>query len=99
MRGTTPTHRYTLPFDESMVRNLRIIYTQGGEKKFVKTLNDCTWEGNTVVVKLTQENTLSFDEMNLVEIQIRALTHEGDAPKSRVIQVNPGRCLEDEVMV
>lgn len=97
-RGTTPTHTYTLPFGVENVEKLRIIYAQDGESKLVKTEEDCTLAGDTVTVRLTQEETLAFYSECLVEIQVRVLTPEGEALASNVMRVKPGVCLEDEVI-
>lgn len=98
IRGTTPTHVYTLPFDVEKVRKLRIIYSQSGNEKVVKTEAHCTLAGNTATVRLTQEDTLAFSSDDFVLIQLRVLTPEGDALASNVMRVKPGVCLEDEVI-
>ena len=98
IRGTTPTHTFALPFDSSVISALRIIYAQGGEVIVTKTLEDVTVDGNDVSVKLTQEDTLSFDSEKAVEIQIRILTPSNDAIASNTIVVSALRCLENEVL-
>lgn len=97
-RGTTPTHIFTLPFDTETVKTARIIYSQSNEVIFVKTGDQLTLDGDTITVKLTQEDTLAFDCKKNVEIQVRVLTHSGDAMASDIEQVSPYRCLEDEVL-
>lgn len=98
IRGTTPLHIYTLPFGIDNVLSLRIIYAQRGQVIVTKTLEDCTVEGSTVNVKLTQEDTLAFAVDAPVEIQLRVLMGTGDALASQVIRVKAGVCLEDEVI-
>lgn len=97
-RGTTPTHTYSLPFDVENVAKARIIYAQRGEVKIKKTEADCVMEGNTIQVRLTQEETLCFEENVCVDIQVRVLTTGGDAPASRIMHVLPGALLENEVL-
>lgn len=97
-RGTTPTHTFTLPFDVDMLKEIRVIYAQGGETIFVRTAAECELNGNTVTIKLTQEETLAFECHKPVRIQVRALTMGGDALASDILEVVPSACLENEVM-
>lgn len=99
IRGTTPTHIFTLPFETKLISNIRIIYTQGGERILVKEIGDCQLDGSTVTVRLTQEETFRFDCNKYVEIQVRVLTAEKDALNSTPIKVSVERCLENEVIV
>ena len=98
MCGTTPTHTFTIPFSVADIKNVRIAYAQGDEVKLVKEISDCQLEGNTVVVKLTQEDTLSFDPKKRVEVQMKVLTHGDDTLVSTIKSVSVGRCLDEEVI-
>ena len=98
IRGTTPTHIFTLPFDNSLISKLRIIYAQGDRKVLVKEHHDCQIEGNMVTVKLSQLETFLFDCTKYVEIQLRVLTKGGDALNSRPMKVSVERCLDTEVL-
>lgn len=98
MRGTTPTHVFTLPFETSLISKFRIIYAQGKKRILVKENEDCTFRGNTVTVRLSQVETFLFDHMKHVEIQLRALTTGGDVLNSKIMMARPDRCLDDEVM-
>ena len=95
-RGTTPTHTFTLPFDVSVIEKARVLYSQGEELKLTKT--DCVLDGNTLTVKLTQEDTFKLDCGKFVDIQLRVLTPGGDALNSDIIRVAVDRCLENEVL-
>ena len=95
-RGTTPTHTFTLPFDVSMVEKARVLYSQNDELKLSKT--DCVLDGNTVTVRLTQEDTFKLECGKFVDIQLRVLTPDGDALNSDIIRVSVERCLENEVL-
>ena len=98
IRGTTPTHRFRLPVEESIVKEVRIIYEQSGEDVLLKTLKDCRLENGYAVLKLTQEETLRFDSSQIVKVQMRMLTSGGDALASNIKRVAVGKLLEDEVM-
>lgn len=99
MRGTTPTHTFNLPLDTALLKSVRIIYAYNGSPVLVKNTDQCTLEGNTVSVKLTQEDTLSFKNNVLIDIQLRALTKEGDALRSGVYSRHSGILLDDEVLL
>ena len=98
VRGTTPTHIFTIPISVEDVKKVRVIYAQNDTKLFCKETEDCVLKENTVSVKLTQEETLLFDCKNCVEIQLRVLTNDDVALASFPMQVGVSRCLEDEVI-
>ena len=93
--GTTPAHTFTLPFDASIIEEVHIVYAQN---VLVKRRSDCELNGNEIVVKLSQEDTLMLDNSTLVSIQIRVLTVDGEALASDKINVSTYKCLE-EVMI
>lgn len=99
VRGTTPTHTYTLPFDTSIIKVVEITYAQLDAVIVKKTTDDCTLDGNTVTVRLTQEDTLQFDHRQNVQIQLRVLTKAGDALASEIRRVSVQQCLGNEVLV
>lgn len=98
IRGTTPTHTFTLPFGVETVAKVRILYAQHDEVLVTKTEEDCTMTGQTIQVRLTQEETLALDSSTVVAIQLRVLTTGGEALASDIMRVLPGDCLENEVM-
>ncbi len=98
IRGTTPTHAYTIPFDVGNVAKVHIIYAQRGSVKFVKTEADCTMDGKTITTRLTQEETLSLVDGNCVDIQIRVLTTTNEAFASQPMKATVCACLEEEVL-
>ena len=97
IRGTTPTHTFVLPFETTTVKSAKVVYAQSDVAIVEKT--SCDMDGNTLSVKLTQEETLKFDCKKNVEIQLRILTEGDDALTSDIIVVDVMRCLDDEVLV
>jgi hypothetical protein len=97
-RGTTPTHTFILPFDTGQVKSVRIVYAQADKVVLVKITDNCTLEGNTVTCKLSQKDTLGFDDMKNVNIQLRVLLHDGTALASDIETVFVSSCLDDEVI-
>lgn len=98
MRGTTPIHKFTLPIDTALLCKIKIIYAQDDNELLTKRDCDCTCDGRTITVKLTQEETFLFDCKKSVQIQLRAKTHDGDAVKSKIKLVSVGKCLDNEVI-
>lgn len=57
------------------------------------------WGGdNTYKVRLTQEETLKFDEKDPVFIQVRILTIDGDALASGIRKINIDHILDKAVI-
>lgn len=97
-RGTTPEHTFTLPFDTSIIASVRIIYEQNDEEKIIKTKDDCTFAGDVIKVKLTQEDTLTFTCNSTIKIQVRILTTDGEAITSDIIKTFVYECIDNEVI-
>lgn len=98
IRGTTPTHTFMIPFDTSRIEDLRISYAQSDREIIVKDKDDCTLEGNTIKVTLSQEDTFLFDCKKTVALQVRVKTLDGTALSSEIITVKVGKCLNNEVL-
>lgn len=98
IRGTTPTHLFRLPFDTSRIREIRILYAQGGQLVLEKTGADCVMEENTVSVTLSQEETLQFSHRETVDCQIRVLTMDGTAFANQVFHLPVDMVLSEEVL-
>jgi len=98
IRGTTPLHVFKLPFSTENIEKVRVIYSQNNKPVVKKELCDCTLEGNTIKLKLTQEDTLELDCKFPVEIQVRVLMAGGDVLASFPLETSLYRCLEDEVL-
>lgn len=98
IRGTTPTHIFTLPFDAACIAEIRLVYSQFGGPDLVKTVSDCMLSGNEVRVKLTQRETLSFDACKIIEVQMRVLTTDGSVLGSKTIRAICEGCVDSEVL-
>ena len=98
IRGTTPTHTFDLPFDESVIDKIRIIYSQNEKSIFKKETDDCEISGNTVKVLLSQEDTLKLKCHFPVEIFVRVVTTDGKALVSDPETDSVFDCGENEVL-
>ena len=98
IRATTPTHRFTLPFDYAQyVKKILITYSQSGEIVLEKKENDVQIDGNIVSYKLTQEETKLFSN-GYVSVQVRVLTLNNEALASEKYSVHIDNVLNDEVL-
>lgn len=98
IRATTPTHRFTLPFNYAQyVKKILITYSQRGEIVLEKHENDVQIDGNIVSYKLTQEETKLFSNGD-VRIQVRVLTLNNEALASEKYSVHIDNVLNDEVL-
>lgn len=97
-RGTTPTHEFVLPFSVDNIDDVEITYCQNGKEILKKYADQCTMDGKTISLKLSQDETFAFDENVNVEIQLRVLTKGEDVLASDIFTVSCKRCLSDEVL-
>lgn len=102
-RGTTPTLQFVLPFAANIIDVLDIAFSQQlqpyspAQIVLDKNLTDCTIDGDTVSLVLSQEDTLALSSAQDVEIQLRILSN-GSALASQIITVPVGRILKDGVL-
>lgn len=97
--GGTPLHTFTLDIaDMPNIVEVLISYTQNGRVILRKKLKDCELSGNVIKVRLSQEDTLKFNESHKVRIQIKLKTDTGEVIPSDVVSVTPTSCLDLEVI-
>ena len=98
-KGTTPTHTFEVPFDTSLIKEVKITYSQRDEEILVKRTKDCKLSGRSISTRLSQEDTFLFADNTMVTIQMRILTNSGDALIAEPIMMAVGKCLADEVLI
>lgn len=98
IRGTTPTHTFGIPFDTSILKEVKVIYAQDNIALVEKRIPDCLLGDNMIQVTLTQEDTFKFDCKKPVEIQVRVLTRNGDVLSTIPQKVGVAKCLDNEVL-
>ena len=92
--GTTPLHEFELPIDTALLKEVKVIYAQNDNVIFCKRAKDCNFDGNFIRIKLTQAETFLIDCRKMVQMQIRALTHSGDALETEVMAITAAKCLD-----
>lgn len=98
-KGTTPTHMFNVPIDTSIIKEVKITYSQRDKEVLVKRTEDCTISEGLITTRLSQEDTFLFEGNMIVTIQMRILTRGGDALIAEPIMMAVGKCLDDEVLV
>ena len=93
-KGTTPTHIFSVDIDLSQAVVLYITYKQNNKTIIEKTLDDCEITQTEVAVKLTQSESLKFEMVSPIEIQIRAKFVDGTAVASNIIRTYAGEILK-----
>ena len=104
-QGATPTHTFTLPFPTSLIARVKITYSQNDIEVFSKSTTDCSFDGNKIIVTLTQAETLMLNARNFkgelsdTEIQIRVVTtNEDRAVVSKIIKCDTYKALHKGVI-
>lgn len=96
--GATSTDSFKLPVDASIIQSLQIDYSQEGTLRFSKTKEDCSLEGTSGTVELTQEDTLRFVDGRAAQVQIVLVTMGGEVIPSKPISFSVGTRLNREVL-
>lgn len=98
IRGTTPTHVFTLPFETTLVSSARVIYKQGTKEVIRKENEDIIREGKALRLTLSEEETLRLDCRLSVKIQLRVRTIAGQVLATKPMIVTVDECLDNEVL-
>lgn len=98
-RGTTPT--ITLNINGLSALTPRELWFSFKSKERVITYQfsspQITWDGDTVSIALTQEDTLNF-YAGLLQIQVRILANTGMAYVTPVLRLNVDDVIQDGVI-
>lgn len=93
-RGTTPINTFKTNIDLTGA-TVFVTYTQRGRVILEKTGEDLTISEDAVVTRLTQRDTLGFDAVQRVSIQIRYVFPDGTAGASNIMTAEVGEILKD----
>lgn len=98
IRGTTPTHYFTLPFDTGQVEKLIITYAQNGVVVLELTEENVAMDGQEIRYQLSQEDTLRFKSNVLAEVQVRVKTTDRNVLASNVMAISVSKILNEDVL-
>ena len=93
-RGTTPTNTFKTNIDLTGA-TVFLTYSQRGRVVLEKTGDDLEISAEAIVTRLTQKDTLGFDALQKVSIQIRYVFPDGIAGASNIMTVTVGEILKD----
>jgi hypothetical protein len=97
-RGSTPTHFFELPFSTQELSDACITYAAETMEPIDFYLSDCRVKDKYIIIDLTQENTLSFPEGEVVEVQIKVLTKSNKVFVSPTYRLGIEKVLNGRVM-
>lgn len=99
-RGTTPTLTFTTPFAAADVADGYITFKQGNDVVLEKRVTDdgVSFEGKTIMLKLSQAESLLFDPTCMALIQLRFKLEDGNAVASNVLKAYIRPVLKDGVI-
>ena len=93
-RGTTPVNTFKTNIDLTGA-TVFVTYSQRGRVILEKTGEDVEISEDAVVTRLTQRDTLGFDAIQKVSIQIRYVFPDGTAGASNIMTADVGEILKD----
>jgi hypothetical protein len=93
-RGTTPTNTFKTNIDLTGA-TVFLTYSQRGRVVLEKTGDDLEISAEAIVTRLTQKDTLGFDVLQKVSIQIRYVFPDGTAGASNIMTASVGEILKD----
>lgn len=102
-RVTTPTHTFTLPLDTSTLKEIQVSYKQGN-LKLIKHYQDgilpdgMTISANTVIVRLSQEETKKFNAKDTATVQVRVLTNDDDVFASQKFVISVVEVISEDIL-
>ena len=100
IKGTTQGYSFTIPFDASEVKSVIVSFGQNDIETLCKKTEDCIIEGHLVTVRLSQQDTLAFEEGCYLQAQLRILKTDGEAVSTKTMVLDDVyKSLNDEVMV
>lgn len=95
--GSTPINTFEIPYKADQVKDIEIIYRQGGKEKILKKKRDVEILDYLAKVRLSQEDTFNLDDGVKVQIQLRVKDNQDDVVPSEIIVTTVEECLFEEV--
>jgi len=98
--GTTPSYTFDIPFDLSIIENIRVVFKQDDKIVLKKEKADCTFDVDTSSIKITlsEKETFEFEKGQIIKIQLHVSIVGNSAITSNVMDDYAWECLDDEVI-
>ena len=97
-QGSTPTHKFSTPYEKSSIDSVIITYWQNGRIVLEKHAQDVVIADLAMTTELSQEDTLLFDEKGDVKMQIKVKLTNGKVIPSNDMYASVKDVLNKEVM-
>lgn len=98
MRGTTPKFVFKVNMSTDNLIKIHVLFSQNNRLILRKDESCCTMSDKEISVELTQTDTFMFDCSKAAKVQLRALTADGKAVKTKVFAIDITECLEDDIL-
>lgn len=98
-QGTTPTHKITTDVDLTDAKEIYVTYNQNSYNVVEKKSEDFDeLTSEYLALRLTQDETLRFNDRGKITIQVRAVFADGTALVSNVMETTPYKLLKKGVI-
>lgn len=95
--GSTPTHKFFLPFNTNVIKAVLISYAQKHKVVLRKRTAECNFEDKIISLKLSEKDTFCIDDaIPSVDVQIKIKLITGDVIVSRPIRISVQECFDEE---
>lgn len=98
MRGSTPVQSFKTPLKKDDVKTLSVTYVQDGVVVIKKKRVDVEVQDYKITFRLTQEETLMFNDKNMIEIQVKMKDTSDILHISNIIRRSAKRVLDEDVI-
>lgn len=95
---TTPTFRFSIPYEADEINNFILSFVQQGKTVFTFTQDDCVVTDKKVMITLTQEQSAVFVHRYPIHIQLRIMLNSGVVVSSAVEHVYVHRSLDKTIL-
>ncbi len=96
IQGTTATHVFQVDHD---LRGAKVFVTyKQGDKIIEKTNDDIIIHADSLIVPLSQGDTMVFDDNKPIQMQIRYVRENGEASASQIMRTDIQSILKKEVI-
>lgn len=98
VRGSTPTFTFKLPMAVSSLKSLDVVFVQNGASVLSFGLERMVFEDNCVSFTLEQEETLLFSAGSSAEVQLKAVTENGEVLMSDIRKTHVRKKYPEDII-
>ncbi len=98
VKGTTPTLYFECDLVWDDIKELSLVFEQNGKIILKFSKSDCIYEDGSLVITLTQEQSLTFSEQGNIKMQIKLKLLDGTVLASEIVTSTVGQILDEEII-